>query len=131
MVPNVIIIDDDDVNNFLCKRIITLANFSNEISTFVTADSALSFLKLNLENEEALPEIIFLDINMPVKNGWDFLNEFQLFKGQLKKNIKIFMLSSSVYEEDMKKAESYSCVADYISKPLSVEILKKIEQQII
>ena len=130
MVRKVLIIDDDNINNFLCERIIKLANFSEEVNTFINSDSAMEFLKLNADNPSDLPEIIFLDINMPIKTGWDFLNEFDVIKNDFKKEMKIFMLSSSVYEEDVKKARSYATVTDYITKPLSVETLKKLEIQI-
>jgi len=130
MVRKVLIIDDDNINNFLCERIIKLANFSEEVNTFINSDSAMEFLKLNADNPSDLPEIIFLDINMPIKTGWDFLNEFDVIKNDFKKEMKIFMLSSSVYEEDVKKARSYATVTDYITKPLSLETLKKLEIQI-
>lgn len=131
MVKKVLIIDDDSVNNFLCERIIKLANFSEEVNTFFNSDTAIEFLKLNADNPSDLPEVIFLDINMPIKSGWDFLNDFDFIKSTLKKEVKIFMLSSSVYEEDVKKAKSYSTVTDYITKPLSIETLGKLESQFI
>ena len=126
MGPRVMIVDDDDVNNFLCKKIISLARFSENIQTFIDADSALKYLKSNMNASGELPDIIFLDINMPIKNGWDFLKEYEKFKEDLAKPIQIYMLSSSVYEEDVTRAKSMDVIVDYISKPLSESVLQKI-----
>ena len=126
MGPRVMIVDDDDVNNFLCKKIISLARFSENIQTFIDADSALKYLKSNMNASGELPDIIFLDINMPIKNGWDFLKEYEKIKEDLAKPIQIYMLSSSVYEEDVTRAKSMDVIVDYISKPLSESVLQKI-----
>ncbi len=73
-----------------------------------------------------IPEIIFLDINMPVMNGWDFLEEFEKIKNSFKPLPRIFILSSTVDPEDYRKAKSFSTVADFISKPLMKEFLDRI-----
>lgn len=131
MARKVLIVDDDEINNYLCERIITITNFSDDIVALTTVDKAIAYLNDHRNNEDELPEIIFLDINMPKKNGWDFLNEYGLIEGSIKKKIKIFMLSSSVYERDIELANSSSSVTDYITKPLNKEVLKRLELELI
>ena len=122
----VLIIDDDEVNNYLCSRIINLSEFSQDVHTCTNATDGLAYLK-SLSADE-LPDIIFLDINMPIKTGWDFLDEYNKLGELTDKNIQIYMLSSSVYEEDISRAKGIPMVQDYISKPLSEELLQHIKK---
>ena len=127
MRPKVFIVDDDEINNFLCKKIIKLSDFSDDISSFKSVDLALKFIEDNINTPNNLPDIIFLDINMPIKNGWDFIEEYTVLKEKFNKEIQIYMLSSSVYEKDVSRAQSLNMVIDYIPKPLSITSLQKIK----
>lgn len=125
----ILIIDDDQINNFLFSRIIKLSDISQNIHTELSAKVALRSILENIDANQKLPDIIFLDINMPIMNGWEFLNEYQKIPKCVRNNIKLYMLSSSVCHEDINKSKEYEDVVDYISKPLTKEILFKIHAQ--
>lgn len=127
---NIMIVDDDEISNFIYRKVIDGTGFSKSISDFQQARMALDYLAENIKDESALPDLIFLDINMPIINGWEFLDEYnRSIQPHLSKNIVICMLSSSVYKEDIEKAKGYSHVNEYISKPLTRENLKEIAQK--
>lgn len=123
----VLIVDDDEVNNYLCTRIINLCEFSQDVHTCTNANDGLAHI--NSTAPDSLPDVIFLDINMPVKTGWDFLVEYEKLREGLNKDIQIYMLSSSVYEEDISRAKAIPSVKDYISKPLTEELLVHIKRE--
>lgn len=119
---DVVILDDDDVSNFIYKKIIESSGISNSIITFQKGRQALEYLEEKAKAKEGFPDMIFIDINMPVMNGWDFLSEYeQKIASHVDKFVLISMLSSSVYKEDIQKAQSYEVVNEYISKPLTQE----------
>lgn len=124
----VLIIDDDDVNNFLCKKVMELCDFSNEVHTCQSAQEGMDYLKSTKnEHPDQYPDLLFLDINMPVNDGWDFLDIYNDWRQDSNKDsLRIFMLSSSVYEEDINRAEEHPLVSKYITKPLSENVLKQL-----
>lgn len=126
---NVLIIDDDEINNFLCKKVMELSNFSQEIHTCQSVDEGINYLKTTLtKNPNQYPHALFLDINMPVRTGWDFLDEYDILcKENTLKKMNIYMLSSSVYEEDIKRAEENPLISKYVTKPLEVSLLESLK----
>lgn len=119
----VMLVDDDAITRMVCERIIKMTEFSEKAITSENGKTAIDYFKQKVEkNEDNDVEIIFLDINMPVMNGWDFLDEFEELKGSFTMLPKVYILSSTVDPEDYKKATSYSTVANLISKPLSKEV---------
>ena len=122
-----IIIDDDPVNNFICLKTIQRLIESPSILAFTEATHALDFLNSPAYvNDIESSIIMFLDINMPLMSGWDFLNAFHFMNTIAKKQLKIYMLSSSVNPEDIARASSNEYVIDYIMKPLQTERLNSI-----
>lgn len=119
------LIDDDFIHQFGMKRMIQRYYPSTQILEFYSGLEAINFFKNNTD-KAALPEIIFLDINMPIMNGWEFLEEFGKLRSSLKKKIDIYLLSSSTDKEDIDRAKSNSLVIDYIVKPLTSEWLENI-----
>lgn len=132
MLDNVLCIDDDPIALMLCKMVITKTGFSKNIITAKNGVEALNYFKsLNGINEpENQPKIIFLDLNMPVMGGWEFLDHFITEEYLRYNTIKIIILSSTVDPADLQKAEKYPMVMDFLSKPISKEMLEYIKIKI-
>jgi CheY-like chemotaxis protein len=123
---NVLLVEDDPITVMVCDRIIKMTAFSDNVSSCVNGKIALEHLNSLKDKGKGLPEIIFLDINMPIMNGWDFLEEFENIKTMFQELPRIYILSSTVDPEDYKKAKAFSLVESFISKPLSKESLETI-----
>ncbi len=120
----VLLVEDDPITIMVCDRIIKMTSFSDRVISCENGKIAIDYLTAHLN--ATVPSIIFLDINMPVMNGWDFLDEFEKVQSALTEVPRIYLLSSTIDPEDYKKAETYKCVQDLISKPLSRDALEKI-----
>lgn len=126
---NICIVDDDKIYQFTAKRIVESLKVSGNIQTFYNGEEAISFIKENIHFANKLPDIIFLDINMPVKGGWHFLEEYIEIQPLIKKNIIIYMVSSSVDDCDIKKAKEFSLIAEYVIKPVNKERFEELIEQ--
>ena len=123
---SVLLVEDDPITILVCDRIITMSEFADKVISCENGKIAYDYLKDLLAKGEDIPEIIFLDINMPVMNGWDLLEELEHIKSSFSKLPRIYILSSTVDPEDYKRAKSFDAVVDFISKPLSKELLHEI-----
>lgn len=122
---DVLLVEDDPITIMVCERIMKMTFFAEKVTSCLNGKIAIDYLLSKPENEN-LPKIIFLDINMPVMNGWDFLLELDKVKSHFKQLPDIYLLSSTVDPEDFTKAKDFKLVKDFISKPLSKEALDKI-----
>lgn len=122
----VLLIDDNDIDNFINERMITTNHFSEKVIVKTSAEAALSYLREIQDFEEQLPRVIFLDLNMPVMDGFGFLNEFESFPEKVKKTSHIIVLSSSMSPEDINRASVNPLVKKYLNKPLNERYLDAI-----
>ncbi|HLP34007.1 MAG TPA: response regulator [Bacteroidia bacterium] len=124
------LVDDDDIFVFLTKKTIEETKLVELIRVFDNGLDALNFLKENKDNTDALPEIILLDLSMPIMNGWQFLEEFTILNPMIGKTITIYICSSSISPDDVARAKAISEVSDYIIKPVNkeklIELIKKL-----
>jgi CheY-like chemotaxis protein len=123
---NVHIIDDDPISQMLASKAVQMTNKVTSTSIFPNGREAINFLRANALNPTALPDIIFLDINMPVLDGWGFINEFAKLKLSFCKKITIYMLSSSIAEADINRAKETPEIYMYLIKPLKRNTILEI-----
>lgn len=121
---DIVIIDDDAVILFLHKILIQKSPLPSNVTEFKNASEAIKFLQSRNSNT---PLLIFLDINMPVIDGWEFLEHM---KNHSQQDLYIVMVTSSINTSDREKAAGYSEVIDYLEKPLSTEALLKLYNQL-
>jgi len=122
----VMLVDDNDTDNFLSKKIMEHVNFSENILIKNTGKSALEYLHQNQNDLDKIPDIIFLDINMPIVDGFVFLYEYENFPPQLHEKIKVVVLSSSNNKRDINQFLNNRFVHQFISKPLSEKALMEL-----
>ena len=128
----ILLVDDDALFRNIHNRMLLKADFAHEIELFNNASSALDYLKAGFNTHHfTCPEIIFLDINLPDMDGWQFMDELSLLCKPVTLCPKIIMLSASAYNSDQQKAASYNMVADYLLKPLSLPKLELLHKKLI
>ena len=124
---SVLLVDDDEINNFISIKLIKKALLNTEIMACLNGKFAIDQLvELQRQDINKLPDYILLDINMPIMNGWEFLDEYKRLNIDPLGKTKIYIISSSVFSNDINKARSYPLVKDFISKPLNVDKIIKL-----
>lgn len=115
----VMLVDDNETDNFISKRIIEITGFASRVEVKNSGKSALDYLAAHQDSPEDLPNIIFLDINMPVVDGFVFLYEFEKFKELVRTKCKVIILSSSDNKRDIDKIVNNNYVIKFVTKPLT------------
>ncbi|PRP67568.1 response regulator [Nonlabens agnitus] len=118
------IIDDDDIFTFTIKKMLELNHLTHRIDTFSNGLEAKQQLDFRKENNLPYPNIILLDINMPILDGWQFMDEFSQFAD--KKEIIVYLISSSIDPNDRIKAKKYEDIKDFVVKPVTINALLQL-----
>lgn len=129
MLDLIMCIDDDPITLMLFKKVVQRASFAKEIIYAYNGQEAIAFID-NIKNEDTKPQLLFLDLNMPVMGGWEFLDLFNNSNYYLSNNTKVIILTSTIDPEDIKKSKSYPNVIEFLSKPITVEMLHYLESRI-
>jgi CheY-like chemotaxis protein len=122
----VMIIDDNNIDLYITKRLIIKNNFGKNVLEYTAATEALKYLQDNQDNIPMLPLIIFIDIYMPGMSGFEFLEAYDKLPNTLKKYCKVFIISSSIDENDIERSRLDKNLTAFQVKPITKEFLNSI-----
>jgi len=125
-IGTVMLVDDNDTDNFISRRIIEITKFSENVIVKNSGKDALDYLEENRESPNDIPDIIFLDINMPIVDGFVFLYEYEKFSNSVKDKCRVIILSSSDNKRDIDKIINNDFVIKFVTKPLTEKTLNEI-----
>lgn len=129
MIDLVMLIDDNETDNFISKRIIEITQFAQQVEVKNSGQHALEYLSEHADQVGRLPSLIFLDINMPVMDGFMFLYEFENLPATVRDTCRVIILSSSDNKRDIDKIINNESVVQYVTKPLTQSVLEEIKIQ--
>lgn len=133
MLEQILCIDDDPITLMLCKKVISKSSFSHEVITAQNGEEALhhfNVLKYTNDKAKKRPELIFLDLNMPIMGGWEFLDHFTSSDYKEFNTVPVIVLSSTIDPEDLAKAKKYPIIIDFLSKPITQPMLEYLKKKI-
>jgi len=122
---DILLVDDDSIANFLIERIVQSTGCARSISKALNGREALHLFKRHLDESSPVPEVVLLDLNMPIMNGFEFLTAFHQLEFQGKNNVLIILVTSSNNPDDIEKAKSLG-IKYYLTKPISADTIKGI-----
>lgn len=122
----VMIIDDNTIDLYVCSRMIIKNNFGKKVLQYSVATEALKYLQDNQNNFSELPQIIFVDIYMPIMSGFEFMTEYDKLSPVLKKHCKVHIISSTIDNQDIVKSRTNNNVVSFQVKPITKEFLDRI-----
>jgi len=134
MLNKILCVDDDQITLMLCKKVIERATFANEIITLQNGEEAFNYFKdLSVEIANKIevdyPKLVFLDLNMPIIDGWEFLDSYLANKFYEVFSTNFIVLSSTIDPLDYMKSKTYPFVIDFIAKPITKEILETLKER--
>ena len=130
MIKKILCVDDDPITLMLYKMVIAKATLAETVIVAKNGQEALEYYE-NSENENSYHELIFLDLNMPIMGGWEFLDNFTEKRFYpINENTKIIVLSSTIDPRDIEKVKNYPMILDFISKPVTKEMLEKLKERL-
>lgn len=122
-----LLVDDSEIDNLINKKVVLNNQFAVHVEVAKSVEAAINYLVYKARNDQSkLPEMIFLDIRMPEKDGFDFLESFQNLDQAIRAKCQIVMLSSSIDPEDHRRATENPYVVEFINKPLTASALQKL-----
>ena len=133
MMELIMCIDDDPITLMLFKKVVQKASFSEEIITASNGQDAITQINTinnDISNQKKKPQLIFLDLNMPVMGGWEFIDLFNSSYSLNLNNTKIIILTSTIDPEDIKKSKSYPNVIEFLPKPITIEMLNHLKTKL-
>ncbi|MEM9671438.1 MAG: response regulator [Cyclobacteriaceae bacterium] len=130
MIDLVLLIDDNDTDNFISRRVIELTEFAQRVVVKSSGQQALDYLQEHAQSPNDIPDLIFLDINMPIMDGFMFLYEFETLPTDIQEKSRVIILSSSEDRRDVDKIITNKAVIKYITKPLTQDDLEAVRQDL-
>lgn len=127
-INTVAVIDDDEVFQLIVKKQIEIKDLASNILKFYNGEEAFTYLQENAQNKDNLPDLIMLDVNMPIKDGWEFLEDYRNLDQDVRRSISLYMVTSSVIQSDIDKAKQDENIVDFVSKPITNEKLEELFQ---
>ena len=126
----VLLVDDDHATNYIHKFIMKEADFAEHIRIAENGQEALDYLRSNNDSEYLRPNLIFLDVNMPIMNGLEFLEHYNQLEEELQSEMMVVMLTTSLNPQDKATAESNEKVSHFLNKPLTIEMLRELQNSL-
>lgn len=130
MLKKVFCIDDNPITLMLCKKVMQRVEFAENIDTLQNGEEAITFFdnhQNSNQEKENIPELIFIDLNMPIMNGWEFLDIYHKKEYHKKFKTHFIILSSTIDPKDVQKSKSYPMVIDFLSKPITKIMLEELK----
>ncbi len=115
---NIAIVDDDEIYRYVILRTMQTSDISIKNLVFTNGEQALHFIVDNLGNQSELPDVILLDMNMPVMDGFEFMTSYSSLVPKISKKIIVIMISSSINPSDIQRAKSIQGISNYMAKPI-------------
>lgn len=125
------IVDDDLIYRFTMVKTLESTKLPMDIMAFSDGEEAINFMLDNIDQDAEFPDVIFLDIDMPIMDGFQFMEEFVKIKPRVGKSITVYMVSSSLDPRDIERAHNISAISDYIVKPIGLVRLKEIIEKLL
>ena len=119
------IIDDSKLDCFIAEKIISNTGVNAKMKSFTSASEALEYIKNNPAATD-VKNIIMVDIQMPIMNGFDFVEAFEQLPAEISSNYTVYMLSSSINENDLNRVKNYRSIKQFINKPLTSSVIAAI-----
>lgn len=132
MLKKVFCIDDDPITLMLCKKVMQRVEFAEDIDTLQNGEEAITLFENNQnsnQEKDNIPELIFIDLNMPIMNGWEFLDIYHKKEYHKKFKTHFIILSSTIDPKDVEKSKSYPMVVDFLSKPITKTMLEELKSK--
>ena len=126
----VLLVDDDEATNFIHQHVIKAADFAEQVKIAENGQQALEYLTATDHNDYVRPDLIFLDINMPVMNGWEFLEQYKQLDEELQGQMMVVMLTTSLNPDNKTNSESLGSIDHFMSKPLTIGMLENLQSRI-